>query len=77
MFALPSMWNLIVTTIVFFVSAWYINRYLDKQEMPKGMIHGLLVFLLASVVSWCTGELVAVVLGTQSVVQTTGKADEK
>ncbi|KAF0205610.1 MAG: hypothetical protein FD173_869 [Gallionellaceae bacterium] len=57
MFALPSMWNLIVSTLVFFVAAWYIRRYLDKQEMPKGMTRSILAFLLAYLVSWGAGEV--------------------
>lgn len=57
MFALPSMWNLIVSTLVFFIAAWYIHRYLDEQEMPKGMTRSILVFALASLVSWGTGEV--------------------
>lgn len=56
MFTLPSMWNLIISTIVFFIAAWYIHRYLDQQEMPKGMTRSVLVFALASVVSWGSGE---------------------
>lgn len=56
MFTLPSMWNLIISTIVFFIAAWYIHRYLDEQEMPKGMTRSILVFMLASLVSWGSGE---------------------
>ncbi len=58
MFALPSMWNLIISSIVFFIAAWYFHRYLDEQGMPKGMARGILVFSLASLVSWGTGEAV-------------------
>lgn len=57
MFALPSMWNLIISTLVFFIAAWYIRRYLDDQGLPKGMTRGLLVFMLASLVSWGAGEV--------------------
>lgn len=56
MFTLPSMWNLIVSTIVFVIAAWYIHRYLDEQEMPKGTTRSILVFVLASIVSWGSGE---------------------
>lgn len=57
MFALPSMWNLIVSTIVFFIAAWYAHRYLDAQGIPKGMTRGILVFAVASLVSWGAGEV--------------------
>jgi hypothetical protein len=52
------MLNLVISTIVFFVAAWFVNRYLDDQGIPKGMTRGVLVFLLASLVSWGSGEMV-------------------
>lgn len=52
------MLNLIISTIVFFVAAWFANRYLDEQEIAKGMTRGVLVFMLASLVSWGAGEMV-------------------
>jgi len=30
-------------TLVFFIAAWYIRRYLDEQGIPKGMTRSLLV----------------------------------
>ena len=51
------MLSLIISTIVFFVAAWYLNRYLDLQELPKGMTRGVLVFVLAALVSWGAGEI--------------------
>ena len=56
MFALPSMWNLVVSTIVFFIAAWYIHRYLEEQGIPKGMTRSILVFAVGSLVSWGAGE---------------------
>lgn len=58
MLTLPSMWNLIISTIAFFIAAWYIHRHFDRQGIPGGMLRGILVFVLASLVSWGTGELV-------------------
>lgn len=57
-FELPSILNLVISTIVFFLAAWYINRYLDGQGIVKGMTRGVLVFSLASLVSWGAGEIV-------------------
>ncbi len=57
MFELPSMWNLIISTVVFFIAAWYVRRYLDEQGIPKGMSRGLMVFILASLVSWGAGDV--------------------
>jgi hypothetical protein len=58
MFTLPSIWNIIISTIVFVIAAWWIRRYLEEQGLPKGMTRGLLVFVLAYAVSWVSGELV-------------------
>lgn len=52
------MLNLIISTIVFFVAAWFANRYLNEQGIPKGTTRGVLVFLLASLVSWGAGAMV-------------------
>lgn len=74
MFTLPSMWNLIISTIVFFIAAWYFHRYLEEQGIPKGMTRGILVFALAFLVSWCSGEVVdwiqEKIEGPQPVAQT-------
>ena len=72
MFTLPSLWNLIVSTIVFFIAAWYAHRYLETQEIPKGMTRSILVFVLASFVSWGAGEGVDWMQGSQAAAQTTG-----
>lgn len=58
MFELPSMWNLVISTLVFLIAAWYIHRYLNEQGVPKGMTRGLLVFIIASLVSWGAGNVV-------------------
>jgi len=50
--------GLFVSTIVFFIAAWYLNRYLDQQEIAKGMTRGVLVFTLAALVSWGAAALV-------------------
>ena len=58
MFMLPSVWNLVISTLVFFIAARYLHRYLEVQGIPKGMTRSVLVFSLASVVSWGSGEAV-------------------
>jgi hypothetical protein len=68
------MLNLIISTIVFFIAAWFANRYLDEQGIPKGMTRGVLVFILASLVSWGSGEIVdwaqVKIEGPQAAAQT-------
>jgi hypothetical protein len=76
MFALPSIANLIVSTIVFFIAAWYIKRFLEQQEIPKGTTRGILVFVFASLASWGSGEAVdwtqEKIAGPQPAAQSSG-----
>jgi hypothetical protein len=72
MFTLPSIANIVVSTLVFFIAVWYLRRYLDEHEMPHGMTRSLLVFTLASVVSWGAGELVDRIQGPQQTAATSG-----
>jgi hypothetical protein len=46
------MLNLIISTVVFFIAARLLNRYLDEQGVPKGMGRALTVMALASLMSW-------------------------
>jgi hypothetical protein len=61
MFTLPSIWNILISTIVFVIAAWRIRRKLDEHGLPKGMTRGLLVFVLAYMVAWGAGKLVDLV----------------
>jgi hypothetical protein len=49
------MLSLTISTIIFFFAAWYLNRYLDEQGIPKGMTRGIVVLVLASLMSWGAG----------------------
>ncbi len=66
MSALPSIWNIAVSTIVFFIAAWYVRRYLDEQDIPAGMTRSILVFTLASLASWGAGESVDYLQGKEA-----------
>jgi hypothetical protein len=46
------MLNLAITTIVFFVAAWFLNSYLNEQGIPNGLTRGVMVLVLASLTSW-------------------------
>ncbi len=57
MFTIPSLWNLLISTLVFFIAAAYLRRYLDAQEIPKGLTRSILVLVLASLASWGAGAV--------------------
>jgi hypothetical protein len=46
------MLSLVLSTVAFFVAAYFIKRYLDGMDIPKGMTRSLVVFTLALVVSY-------------------------
>lgn len=52
------MTSLIISTIVFFIAAWFAKRWLDEQGIPKGMTRSVVVLVLASMVSWGAGDVV-------------------
>lgn len=56
MFSLPSIWNLIISTIVFSIAAKYIGSHLHNRGIPEGRKRSLWVLGLASLLSWGAGE---------------------
>lgn len=50
-----SMLSLVVSTIVFFVASWFIKRWADANDIPKGMTRNIAVFVLAAGVSYVVG----------------------
>lgn len=58
MFVLPSIWNILISTLFFMFVAWYLKNLLEEQGLPRGITRSLLVFILAYAVSWVSGELV-------------------
>jgi hypothetical protein len=41
------MLSLVVSTIAYFVAAYFIKRYLDEAGVPKTMVRSLVIFTLA------------------------------
>lgn len=46
------MLSLVLSTIAFFVSGYYLTRYLENTGIPKGMTRGVLVFSIALIISY-------------------------
>ena len=46
------MLSLMLSIIAFFVSSYFIKRYLENMGVPKGMTRGALIFTLALAVSY-------------------------
>jgi len=43
---------LILSTITFFVASYYIKRYFDDANIPKGLTRSTLIFSLALAISY-------------------------
>ncbi|MDE2107512.1 MAG: hypothetical protein KGL39_60525, partial [Patescibacteria group bacterium] len=56
LFTLPSLWNLIISTIVFSIAAKYVHRHLHERGIPEGKKRNLWVLAIASLLSWGAGE---------------------
>lgn len=50
--------SLAVSTAVFFVAAHYVKRWLEDNDIPKGMTRGTLIFAVALAASYAAGWLV-------------------
>jgi hypothetical protein len=46
------MLNILLSTIAFFVAAFFVKRWLDGMGIPKTMTRGLVVFVAAALVSY-------------------------
>lgn len=57
------MLSIVLSTIAFFAASHVLKRYLDRNDIPKGMTRSVLVFTLALAVSYgvavIAGHLVA------------------
>jgi hypothetical protein len=58
MFTLSSILSLLITIVVFVITARYITRAMAEKGIPSGMVRGILVVFLASVVALFAGAAV-------------------
>jgi len=50
--------SLIASTIVFFVASYFIKRWMEENDIPKGMTRSLTIFFLAIALAYGVGWLV-------------------
>ncbi len=53
-----SLASILLSTIAYFVAAYYVRRYLEDIGVEKGMTRGLVVFTLALAVSYGVSAVV-------------------
>ena len=56
--------SLVVSTIVFFVAAYFIKRQLDEMDIPKGMTRSVTIFVLALAAAYGVAWFVDLIAGT-------------
>ena len=50
--------SLIVSTLAFFAASYFIKRWMDDNDIPKGITRSLTVFALAIAVAYAVAWLV-------------------
>jgi len=52
------MLSLVLSSVAFFMAAYFIKRYLENMGIPKGMTRGLVVICLAVLISYSVAWIV-------------------
>ncbi|HTP62695.1 MAG TPA: hypothetical protein VMJ14_11495 [Burkholderiales bacterium] len=52
------MWSIVISTIVFFAASFFLKRYLDQNDFPKGMTRNVGVFALAAAASYAAAAAI-------------------
>ncbi|HET7363527.1 MAG TPA: hypothetical protein VFJ70_08160 [Burkholderiales bacterium] len=50
--------SLLVSTVVFFLASYFIKRWMEDNDVPKGMTRSITIFTLAAVLAYGVGWLV-------------------
>ena len=50
--------SLLASTIVFFVASYFIKRWMEENDIPKGVTRGVTIFVLALALAYGVGWLV-------------------
>jgi len=50
--------SLVLSSVAFFMAAYFIKRYLENMGIPKGMTRGLVVICLAVLISYSVAWIV-------------------
>ena len=50
--------SLVISTIAFFLASYFLKRYLDALDFPKGMVRSLGIFAIALAISYAVATAV-------------------
>lgn len=54
--------SLVISTIVYFVAAYFIKRWLVEMGIPKGVTRGSVIFVGAAVLAYGTAYLIDLIV---------------
>ena len=57
------MTSLVLSTIVYFIAAFFIKRWLDDMDIPKSMTRSIIIFIAAAAVSYGAAFLIDLAIG--------------
>lgn len=46
------MLSIILSTVAYFLASYYIRRYMDEIDIPKGLTRSVLIFSLALIIAY-------------------------
>jgi hypothetical protein len=55
--------SFILSTVAFFVAGFFLRRYLDDIDVPRGMTRNTIVFLAALLVAYAVAYVVDLIAG--------------
>jgi len=61
------MTSIVLSTVAFFISSFYIRRYLDGIGVPRTIVRGLVVFVLALAIAYGVAFVVGMVIPGQGL----------
>ena len=50
--------SLLISTVVFFVASYFIKRWMEENDIPRGMTRSVTIFVLAATLAYGVGWLV-------------------
>ena len=50
--------SILLSTIAFFVASYFVKRWMDENDIPKGMTRSLTIFAVAAAIAYGVGWLV-------------------
>ena len=50
--------SLLASTVAFFVASYFIKRWMEENDIPKGMTRGVTIFVIALALAYGVGWLV-------------------